>query len=124
MYKDRPDLGPIGRPAPITNVRIWHAPIPDRDDTLHVIQAERRYSGAEIWIFDLWVVQTGAHLEAVRRRGPAYADMEYKGAASETPTALFRYNGRTLVVYSLFGYEGGGLVIAELSGHHVAELTQ
>jgi hypothetical protein len=126
-WKDHPDPGPLGLPAPIGDVSMWRAPIPESADGWHVVQAERAYSrewGWETWIFDLWVVPTAGRLEIMRRRGPVPSDPDYKGAPSEDPTAAFRYNGRTLVLYSFVGHEGQELQLAELSDHHVVELSR
>jgi hypothetical protein len=127
VWKNRPDLGPLGPVAPIENVRMWSAPIPESDDTLQVVQGERNYSGkwgSDTWIFDLWVVQAHNQLEIVRRGGPASSDPDYKGAPSEEPVALFRYNKRVFIVFVRSSYFGRWLALGDISGHHIVEQAQ
>ena len=125
-WKARPDLGPIGPPAPI-NVIWWSSAIPESDDTMQIVQAERIYTGkwgAETWLLNLWVVPRGGRLQVVRRRGPVASDPDYKGAPSEEPMVMFRYNGRTMIIFSWLGYGIGGHALAELVDGHAVELAR
>ena len=126
-WKARPDLGPIGPQAPITPVRWWRAAIPESDDTMQIVQAERTYTGkwgAETWLLNLWVVTREGRVDVVRRRGPVASDPDYKGAPSEEPIVMFRYNGRIMIVFSWLGYGGGGHALAELVDGHAVELAR
>lgn len=125
-WKARPDLGPIGPPAPI-HVIWWSSAIPESDDTMQIVQAERIYTGkwgAETWLLNLWVVPRGGRLQVVRRRGPVASDPDYKGAPSEEPMVMFRYNGRTMIIFSWLGYGIGGHALAELVDGHAVELAR
>jgi len=116
--------GPLSPSTPIREVRVWRAPIPESDDTLYAAQAERWYDDGGTTIFDLWAVQSHGRLQIIRRRGPETSDADYKGSPSEEPWAVFRYGGRTMVVFDQVLYLGRIPVLVEaLSGNRVRVLA-
>ena len=116
--------GPLAPSTPIRELKVWRAPIPESDDTLYAAQAERWYDDGSITIFDLWAVQSHGRLQIIRRRGPDTSDRDYKGSPSEEPWAVFRYGGRTMVVFDQVLYLGRVPVLVEvLPGSRVRVLA-
>lgn len=106
--------GPLAPTSAIHDFTIWRAAIPETTDTLYVVQGERWYDEGSTTIFALWGVQSRGRLRIVRRRGPDNADGDYKGSPYEAPWAVFRLDGRTMLVFERQFYEGNVPVLAEL----------